>query len=148
MHSMMMAPSMQWITTVVRSCPLCVLLLVQVTHWPNGDKELLHRRDVKYSLTKALVAFYPFAGQLGVDGAGHIQIDYTGHVPPRLRCGGVVLSLASIARASAEALLPPTETPHLYRDSDVLRPQAAHHMCHVYYARSLGPLKQRRWHMR
>lgn len=78
MHSMMMAPSMQWITTVVRSCPLCVLLLVQVTHWPNGDKELLHRRDVKYSLTKALVAFYPFAGQLGVDGAGHIQIDYTG----------------------------------------------------------------------
>uniref|UniRef100_I1Q8S0 Uncharacterized protein n=1 Tax=Oryza glaberrima TaxID=4538 RepID=I1Q8S0_ORYGL len=123
-----MAPSMQWITTVVRSCPLCVLLLVQVTHWPNGDKELLHRRDVKYSLTKALVAFYPFAGQLGVDGAGHIQIDYTGHVPPRLRCGGVVLSLASIARAS---LLPPTETPHLYRDSDVLRPQAAHHMCHV-----------------
>lgn len=30
---------------------------------------------------------------------------------------------------------------HLYRDSDVLRPQAAHHMCHVYYARSLGPLR-------
>lgn len=52
-----------------------------------------------------------------------------------------MLSLASIARASAEALLPPTETPHLYRDSDVLRPQAAHHMCHVYYARSLGPLR-------
>lgn len=72
MHSMMMAPSMQWITTVVRSCPLCVLLS------RYGDKELLHRRDVKYSLTKALVAFYPFAGQLGVDGAGHIQIDYTG----------------------------------------------------------------------
>uniref|UniRef100_A0A0E0DXC7 Uncharacterized protein n=1 Tax=Oryza meridionalis TaxID=40149 RepID=A0A0E0DXC7_9ORYZ len=58
-----------------------------------------------------------------------------------LRCGGVVLSLASIARASAEALLPLTETPHPCRDSDVLRPQAAHHMCHVYYARSLGPLR-------
>uniref|UniRef100_A0A0D3GYH9 Uncharacterized protein n=1 Tax=Oryza barthii TaxID=65489 RepID=A0A0D3GYH9_9ORYZ len=52
------------------------------------------RASSRASLAKTLMSFYLLASRLGIDGAGHIQIDYTGLVLS-LRCGGVVLSLAT-----------------------------------------------------
>nr|BAD01340.1 hypothetical protein [Oryza sativa Japonica Group] len=44
------------------------------------------RASSRASLAKTLVSFYLLASRLGIDGAGHIQIDYTGHVPPVWWC--------------------------------------------------------------
>ncbi|XP_020182720.1 hydroxycinnamoyltransferase 4-like [Aegilops tauschii subsp. strangulata] len=46
---------------------------------PNGEHVGFFAADaVKDSLARALVAFYPLAGRLGLDGAGRVQIDCTG----------------------------------------------------------------------
>ncbi|VAI52589.1 unnamed protein product [Triticum turgidum subsp. durum] len=45
----------------------------------NGDPPGFFAAEaVKDSLARALVAFYPLAGRLGLDGAGRVQIDCTG----------------------------------------------------------------------
>lgn len=46
---------------------------------PNGDVPGFFAADgMKNSLAKALVAFYPLAGRLGLDGAGRVQVNCTG----------------------------------------------------------------------
>ncbi|WVZ96085.1 hypothetical protein U9M48_041767 [Paspalum notatum var. saurae] len=52
---------------------------------PNGEREppagssFFAADVVKASLARALVAFYPLAGRLGVDAAGRVQVDCTGN---------------------------------------------------------------------
>lgn len=45
---------------------------------PNGDPGFFSTDLMKDSLARALVAFYPLAGRLGLDGAGRVQVDCTG----------------------------------------------------------------------
>ncbi|KAL6861152.1 hypothetical protein ACP4OV_016852 [Aristida adscensionis] len=45
---------------------------------PNGEPGFFAAGAVKDSLARALVAFYPLAGRLGLDGDGRVQIDCTG----------------------------------------------------------------------
>lgn len=45
---------------------------------PNGEPGFFAADVVKDNLARALVAFYPLAGRLGLDGAGRVQIDCTG----------------------------------------------------------------------
>ncbi|KAF8732970.1 hypothetical protein HU200_005732 [Digitaria exilis] len=44
----------------------------------NGDPGFFAADVIKASLAKALVAFYPLAGRLGVDATGRVQVDCTG----------------------------------------------------------------------
>ncbi|OEL16190.1 Shikimate O-hydroxycinnamoyltransferase [Dichanthelium oligosanthes] len=44
----------------------------------NDRPEFFEADAVRDSLARALVAFYPLAGRLGLDGAGRVQIDCTG----------------------------------------------------------------------
>ncbi|KAE8790140.1 shikimate O-hydroxycinnamoyltransferase-like [Hordeum vulgare] len=45
---------------------------------PNGDPGFFAADAMKDSLARALVAFYPLAGRLGLDGSGRVQVDCTG----------------------------------------------------------------------
>jgi shikimate O-hydroxycinnamoyltransferase len=45
---------------------------------PNGDPGFFAADVVKGSLARALAAFYPLAGRLGLDGTGRVQVDCTG----------------------------------------------------------------------
>ncbi|KAK3131798.1 hypothetical protein QOZ80_6AG0511630 [Eleusine coracana subsp. coracana] len=44
---------------------------------PNGEPGFFAADAVKHSLAKALVAFYPLAGRLGLDPTGRVQVDCT-----------------------------------------------------------------------
>uniref|UniRef100_A0A0E0ATC7 Uncharacterized protein n=1 Tax=Oryza glumipatula TaxID=40148 RepID=A0A0E0ATC7_9ORYZ len=53
----------------------------QSTSQNNGESHtgpMAIRASSRASLAKTLVSFYLLASRLGIDGAGHIQIDYTG----------------------------------------------------------------------
>ncbi|XP_062233434.1 hydroxycinnamoyltransferase 4-like [Phragmites australis] len=45
---------------------------------PNGEPGFFAADAVKDSLARALVAFYPLAGRLGMDSTGRVQVDCTG----------------------------------------------------------------------
>ncbi|KAL6606769.1 hypothetical protein ACP70R_042422 [Stipagrostis hirtigluma subsp. patula] len=45
---------------------------------PSGEPGFFEADAVRDSLARALVAFYPLAGRLGLDGDGRVQIDCTG----------------------------------------------------------------------
>ncbi|RLM55936.1 hypothetical protein C2845_PM10G04780 [Panicum miliaceum] len=52
-------------------------LVVPAEETPAGAPEFFEADAVRDSLARALVAFYPLAGRLGLDGAGRVQIDCT-----------------------------------------------------------------------
>uniref|UniRef100_A0ACD5ZKJ4 Uncharacterized protein n=1 Tax=Avena sativa TaxID=4498 RepID=A0ACD5ZKJ4_AVESA len=64
---------------------------------PNADPGFFSTDSIKDSLARALVAFYPLAGRLGIDGAGRVQVDCTGE--------GVVFVTARSDHYSLEDLM-------------------------------------------
>ena len=82
----------------------------------NGEPRFFAADVVKGSLARALVAFYPLAGRLGVDGAGRVQVDCTGEgaVFVTARSGYGLDNLMSEfvpCRAMLDLLVPATPTP-------------------------------------
>ncbi|RLM54531.1 shikimate O-hydroxycinnamoyltransferase-like [Panicum miliaceum] len=82
----------------------------------NGEPGFFAAEAVKDSLARALVAFYPLAGRLGVDAAGRVQVDCTGEgaVFVTARSGYALDDLMSEfvpCRAMRDLLVPATPAP-------------------------------------
>ncbi|KAG2604682.1 hydroxycinnamoyltransferase 4-like [Panicum virgatum] len=92
----------------------------------DGRPGFFEADAVRDSLARALVAFYPLAGRLGLDGAGRVQIDCTGE--------GAVFVTARSERYALDDLLPEFVPCDAMRDMLVPATPAPNPPCPLLFA--------------